>query len=131
MPTVKIDGAEMELPDDVCKTDQKLRDALVAFYPGAANSDVRREKKGDHEVITVTKRAGSKGCDEVFEALDAAPEEVNPVIALAALGRTRFRKGELDEALSRSVAMKLETKRARRALDAAPAQPARFVPEGF
>jgi hypothetical protein len=128
MALVKIDGAEIELPDDMCKTDKGVRDALTPYYPGAANSDVKRETKGSATIITVTKRAGSKGSyAAVFEALERAPEEITPLLLLS----PRARRGDVDAALSRSLEDAREVARARAALDAAPSVAAADVPEGF
>jgi hypothetical protein len=132
MPTVKIEGTELELPDDICKSDQKLRDALVAFYPGAANSDVKRDKKGDKEVITVTKRAGSKGSSApVVEALDAAPEWIHPALVFDVKGWRKTDAEALERAMLEALESLAEVERVAGLLDSAAPLPAPFVPEGF
>lgn len=127
--TVKIDGQELELPDDVCSTDKRLRDALVQFYPGAANSDVKRDEKA--RTITVTKRAGQKGaCDRVAAALDRAPETFTPALVLDVLGAPRS-KAALEAAVRESFEDESAVTRIVAALDDAPPSPSLAVPEGF
>jgi hypothetical protein len=132
MATVKIDGSEMELPDEICKTDKSLKDALTPFYPGAANSDVKRETKDGHTVITVTKRAGSKGgFESVFDALDRAPEWIHPALRYDVAG---WRKGDgarVEEAMLDALTAVPRVGRIVRVLDAATPQASLTVPEGF
>ena len=84
MALIKIDGTEMPLDDEIAKDDETLKKALSPFYPGAANSDIKRTTENGQMVVTVVKRAGSKGGDiPIIEALKAAPEHINPAIKLA------------------------------------------------
>ena len=64
MATVKLagDGQEMQLEESVAASDEQLKRILVLFYPDLSNADIRRETdKEGRMVVTVVKRAGSKG----------------------------------------------------------------------
>jgi hypothetical protein len=130
MWTVKIDGAELELPDDVCETDKKLRDALVQFYPGAANSDVKRDEKA--RTITVTKRAGSKGgYAAVVAELDAAPEWIHPALRFDSAGWRKSDAAAVEQAMLDALGAAAQVDRVAAVLDDAAPLPSPTVPEGF
>jgi hypothetical protein len=84
MATIKLsdNGQTLTLPDDIAGDDERLRNALKPFYPELANAEIRRETKDDTLTVTVVKRAGPKGAG-ILPALLAAPEELNPALALA------------------------------------------------
>jgi hypothetical protein len=86
MALIKIsaDGAEFEIADDVARDDRHLREALVPFYPELANAEINRSEEDGKLIVTVTKRAGTKGAgvSDVIIALRAAPEEINPALVL-------------------------------------------------
>lgn len=97
MALIKIDGAEMPLDDAIAKDDATLKQALAPFYPGVANSDIKRATENGQMVVTIVKRAGSKGgFVPIIEALKAAPEHINPGILLAYDLRRRESAGSLD-----------------------------------
>jgi hypothetical protein len=128
--TVKIDQQELTLPDDVCSSDKKLRDALVQFYPGAANSDVKRDEKA--RTITVTKRAGSKGgYENAVATLDRAPEWIHPALCLDQRGLGRFAGEALDGVTIHALEEAALFDRVTEVLDGADAQPTPYVPKGF
>lgn len=106
---VKIEGQEIELPEEIAAEDGNLKSALSPYFPGAANAKFMRSEPKD-EVITVTviKQAGTKGGrkrylkdgnwvqiddpeapyraqepgDQVLRRLIEAHEGVNPVVEL-------------------------------------------------
>jgi hypothetical protein len=61
MAKVKIEGNTLDLPDEVANSNKSLIDALTPYYPAAANATIKREGKGAGMVVTVTKKAGTKG----------------------------------------------------------------------
>lgn len=80
MFTIKIEGTEIPMEAEMCKTDETLKAALAPFYPAVTNADIKRAGN----VITITKRAGSKGAvSDVVASLGAAPEEINAALSLA------------------------------------------------
>jgi hypothetical protein len=86
MALIKIsaDGAEFEITDDVARDDRHLSEALAPFYPELANAEINRSEEDGKLIVTVTKRAGTKGAgvSDVIIALRAAPEEINPALVL-------------------------------------------------
>lgn len=86
MALIKIstDGVEFEIADDVARDDRHLREALAPFYPELANAEINRSEEDGKLIVTVTKRAGTKGAgaSDVLVALHAAPEEINPAVVL-------------------------------------------------
>jgi hypothetical protein len=132
MAKVKIEGNTLDLPDDVCKTNKGLTDALLPFYPAAANADIKRETKGEETVITVTKKAGTKGhSDPVIAALDAAAETINPVLLIDTAKVKKLPAAELDAALEQFLEEERQVLRIVKALDNAEPQSAAIPPVGF
>lgn len=132
MIQVDIDGQGLDLPEEYCKTDKALRDALAPYYPGAENSDIERvEKDGALVSIKVKKRAGRKGSRDVIAVFDAAPEEVGAAIHYAALPPRRLTREQLEAAVKEAAEAARAGARAARALDRAPGVPCHSVPEGF
>lgn len=85
MPTlIKMpDGQSFELDDAIAADDTILRDALRAAYPDAATADLKRTEQNGQKVVTVVKKAGTKGgLDTVVEALAAAKSFTNPAVAM-------------------------------------------------
>ena len=85
MAQIKIEGQTIDLEDEIAESDDLLRAALQASWPDAktatfTRSDKRKEK-GGKLVVTVTKKAGTKGA--LIEALFAAPETINPAIEMS------------------------------------------------
>lgn len=132
MASVKIEGNTIQLDDAVCKTNQGIIDALAPFYPAVANATIKRETVNDKTVITVTKKAGSKGIlVGVVEKLSAAPEEISPIVAIAASPRRTKTIAAIDDALLKYVEDSREITRMTRALDEAPAIANNQRPIGF
>lgn len=132
MALVIIDGNRLTLEDEICKTDKSLRDALVTFYPAVHNAKIKRDKKEDKLVITITKQAGEKGLyGPIAEALEAAPETINQVIAIRETGWRKIKPEDLDRALLTMLEDEAETTRVLTALDSAEPQSANTVPQGF
>jgi hypothetical protein len=56
-----IEGQTFPLPEEIAATDDGVKRALAPFYPDAANALITRVQKDDVVMITVVKRAGTKG----------------------------------------------------------------------
>ena len=83
MIQVNIDGQNFPLPDEVGSQDELLRAALAPFVPWIANAQIQRKEERGNTVVTVIKRADTKGsASDVFNALVAAPQEMNPAVEL-------------------------------------------------
>ncbi len=134
MAKVKIEGNTLDLPDDIAKSNKSLTDALTPFYPAAANATItREEKKGQEMIVTVTKKAGTKGAERqgaVITALDAAPEELSAILAIEARGK-RVTHVALDEALMKAMDEEREIERVITAIANGETLPAQMVPVGF
>ena len=132
MATVKIEGNTLTLDDAICKSDKSLRDALLPFYPAVANAKIKREKKGEDLVITITKQAGDKGLtQQVATALDQAEEKINPVLAVQQ-NPTRPMSKRKEDQLLLAAAKEIEAiARTTRNLDLTSLQPSSVIPLGF
>ena len=62
MVIVKLEGQDIQLPDEAAASDDLVRKALVPYFPDVANSEIRRETNDGQTTVTVVKRAGPKGC---------------------------------------------------------------------
>lgn len=132
MAKVLIEGNEMDLPDEICADNKSLIEALLPFYPAAGNASVQRKKEGETTVITVTKRAGSKGVLEpVLNALDQAPESINSILLIEGTGWKKHTAKEIDEALLGMISDQEEIDRITRALAETAPEAAQSVPVGF
>lgn len=80
------DNQSFELEDAIAGSDEQLRAALAAAYPDAANATFERTggKDGKPLVVKVVKKAGTKGAHPAIAELLAAPERVNPAVAMQA-----------------------------------------------
>ncbi len=59
------------------------RSALAPFVPWIVNAQIQRKEVGENRLVTVIKRADTKGAaGNVLEALKAAPQQMNPAIEL-------------------------------------------------
>ena len=95
MAIIIMEGAQIEVSDEVAKDDNLIRDALADFCPDAATAQIVRE---EGKPITVCKRSGPKG-STILKALLDAPEEVNPAVAMAWRIQNLERRQELDPAV--------------------------------
>lgn len=143
MATLQLpdNGQSLLIEDRIARDDTLLRQALAIVYPGAANADIKREEKNGELVVTVIKRAGSKG--NPLAVLMAAPEEVNPALLLAWELKRIERAGEFDlrvsvavqgrvrKALSEGEIEKAKTDKIIRTLKLLKPRPACQVPTGF
>ncbi|MGE0127570.1 MAG: hypothetical protein AB7U82_05785 [Blastocatellales bacterium] len=100
MALIKIstDGTEFELKDDIARDDQRLREALTPFYPEMANAEITRSEQDGRLVVTMAKRAGTKGFSraDVLTVLRNAAEMVNPAVLMQDKLRRMEERGELD-----------------------------------
>ncbi len=115
---VVIDNQEIPLDAETAASDHEIRQALRWCYPEIANATINRRTENDREIITIIKRAGTKGSvaseisvnaggeisaaeitrralEEVYAELRRAPEEVNPAVQLAHELQTRIATGDL------------------------------------
>lgn len=136
---VKIEGQEIPLPEEVAKTDDGVKRALVPFYPDAANALITRVENEGVTTITVVKKAGTKGLLPLI-ALDACPGGRNPAIELAeeikrAGNLSVLELLEMDERIDQAIedgeTQTEQMKAALNRLDAAAAQSSPWTAEGF
>jgi hypothetical protein len=146
---LSAEGQTLDLPDDLASDDQKLRQALVAYYPQLATAKIERADRDGVMTVTVSKQAGPKGArrkaptpSTFVDALRRAPEHLNPAVALLdELGGTDIERLPLVEALmigdlvaetidagEREV---IQVRGVFQALREAEAVPAPAAPEGF
>jgi len=113
---VVIDNQEIPLDAETAASDHEIRQALRWCYPEIANATINRRTEGEREIITVIKRAGTKGSvaseinakaelstaeimrralEEVCAELRRAPEEVNPAVHLAHELQMRIATGDV------------------------------------
>lgn len=57
---IVIEGREFGDPDPSISTDD-LRAYYASFFPDLANAETKSEKRGEDDVITFTKKVGTKG----------------------------------------------------------------------
>jgi hypothetical protein len=89
MATIKIEGKEVTLPDDVVKAGEGAIRAVLAAngFPAVEGAHIEIEggKGGAPAIVKVSPRAPGKGSVADFvTALASAPEHINPAIELAA-----------------------------------------------
>lgn len=155
------DGLTIETPDEIAKSDELLKRALAPHYPDLANALITREEKDSVLRVTISKRAGPKGCqaglvsssaetptNRVVQVLDNAAEYLNPALALAwqLLGTEAFGENEeqcltlekqlslqgvISEAILEGENQVALVEKALELLKAAPASPSRYLPKGF
>ena len=73
MATIKIDGQTIQLEDTTANSDEQLRMALTPFFPDAANSTFDRKQENGTLVVSVVKKAGTKGAGAGTGAGDELP----------------------------------------------------------
>ncbi len=100
MALIKIttDGSEFEVADEIARNDQKLQEALTPFYPELANAEITRSEQEGRLIVTMVKRAGTKGngFTDVLAVLRDSPEEFNPALVLQHKMIQMQKEGKLD-----------------------------------
>lgn len=75
---IKIEGQEIDMPEEIAGDDDALKSALSPYFPGAANAKfIRSEPKDDVITVTVVKQAGTKGAGISFMIFDEYPRIVS------------------------------------------------------
>lgn len=109
MATIKIEGQTIKgdtvgITDEIANDDDLLKAALAPSWPDVRTAAIKREggKDGKELVITITKKAGTKGVgDQVYEEMknereaDAAVARVHKLESLA-LAADRFLKANYE-----------------------------------
>jgi hypothetical protein len=84
MATITLNGQTFELDDSIAGDDVRLKDALAPYAPDIHTAQITRTQSGDKLIVTITKRAGTKGTGPTpLAVLAAAPAWVNPALTLA------------------------------------------------
>ena len=135
------DNQDLEVPDEIAKDDETLRNALAPYVPDIRNAELKRTTKDGVMTVTVVKKAGPKGSieQEVVAVLAAAPEHVNPAVVMyqrlieenPKVGELMRLKPEIDHAIKAGRSETDQVKRARNALIGCVATPASRTPMGF
>lgn len=129
---VVVEGNALDMSEEDCKTDKSIIDALLPFYPAVGNATIKRAGKGADTIITVTKKAKTKGSlAHVIEALDTAPESINPVLAMSTADPKLITTKALDNAILKTLEDEKELTRILDALHEAQPQSAVIPPRGF
>lgn len=139
MSEVRIEGQVFELPDDVASDDTKLRATLVAVTPLAATAEIVRSKEGEKSVVTLLKKAGTKGGDWLSDALRRAPTRLDPLFRLIeatspgalASGEVTVRSDEIRAVLGAANEQRDRLLEAARRIADAPHVASARLPEGF
>jgi hypothetical protein len=78
MPTIKIEGQTIKgdsvgITDEIANDDELLKAALAPTWPDVRTASFKREggKEGKELVVTVQKKAGTKGVNNVVEVEEA------------------------------------------------------------
>jgi hypothetical protein len=61
---IKDSGKQIELPAAMTTTDDRLREAMIGLWKGAANADIERKEVGGVAVIEMRSKPGDKGAAE-------------------------------------------------------------------
>jgi hypothetical protein len=96
MATIHVDGRQFPLDDAIAGNDELLKQALVPHLPEIANATISRTHTDGQMVVTVIKKAGTKGAFAGLPALTSAPERINPVFGVAWMIRWNEARGTLD-----------------------------------
>jgi hypothetical protein len=146
MAIVRIDGREMEIDDEIAKSDEKLRAVFTMYHAAYANADIQRKEETGQLIVTVIKRAGPKGVgimDNVVNALKETPEYLNPALQMRYELEELGSKGEIAVEIRLSMHKKIEEAKmigekqlnlissSVKSLMAASPIPSINVPEGF
>ncbi len=58
---IKDSGKQIELPAAMTATDDKLREAMIGLWKGAAGADIERKDVGGVTIIEMRSKPGDKG----------------------------------------------------------------------
>src|SRR6059058_6119836 len=84
MATITLNGQTFDLDDSIAGDEARLKDALAPYAPDIHTAQITRTQQGDKLLVTITKRAGTKGSASTpLTALAAAPVWINPALTLA------------------------------------------------
>lgn len=141
---VVIEGRKpIEIPQEIADDEQAIVKALVPFYPQAAEAEIKREngpEEGDVTLKVIPQGKTKGGCDKVLARLKDAPTHVNPAVALClriesdGLSQPEALialKDEIGAAITQAEEEIDYVEAILRALRAARAVPAAYVPIGF
>lgn len=143
MATIKMpDNQSFALDDSIAGDDQMLRAALAAAYPDVANATFERSggKDGKELVVKVVKKAGTKGVHAAIADLLAAPEYVNPAVAMQReileMGNVSHLdmlglKSKIEAAVEKGASDLRYAEEVEKGLVAAPAIASNSIPRGF
>jgi hypothetical protein len=126
MATIKIEGQTIKgdnvgITDEIANDDELLKAALAPTWPDVRTATITRAGGSDGKdlVVTVTKKAGTKGA--LVERLLAAPAGKNPAVEMSLRLREMTGAGHLDpervKAMLPEIAIAVDT--GERDLDAA------------
>lgn len=138
---VSVEGQEITLPAEIAVDDNKVKQALAPYYPGASTAKIERTEKDGVITVKVIKQAGPKG-NGILDALDACEEKVNPVEVLYrelygqdprafSLPQILRMRARIDEALTEGYRQRKMMNTALEKLTNCTPRPADFIPVGF
>ena len=103
---IKIEGQEIDMPEEIAGDDASLKSALAPYFPGAANAKFMRSEEKDGVItVTVVKQAGTKGSSDeshmVALAVDDHTQSTLPNFKKVDItGRLRFSRGGIAKAIT-------------------------------
>src|SRR6185503_17566110 len=69
MANIKLpDGQNLDMPDEIAKDDEMLRNALAPYVPDIRNAKLNRSTSAGVMTVNVVKQAGTKGAAEPSQA---------------------------------------------------------------
>lgn len=144
---VSVEGQEITLPAEIAVNDEKVKQALAPYYPGAATAKIERTEKDGVVTVKVIKQAGPKGAGpqvggSILDALAGCEEKVNPVDVLYrelegqdprafSIPQVLRMRARIDEALTEGHRQRQLMQIALDKLTKCTPRPADFVPVGF
>lgn len=82
--TIKLEGQDIAVPEEIGASDELLTRALAPVFPGVANAQIKRvldPENDQHTLVEVIKRAGTKGNDCVaLQRLIQCTGGMNPAV---------------------------------------------------
>ena len=83
MPILIREGQQIPLTPEQAATDETLIKTLLPFYADVAGATLTRKMVDGEEHIEIVKKVGTKGNVALVNSLKAAPEAINPALALS------------------------------------------------